>query len=411
SSPSSSSSSVHQLISVSLAVPAGGQVTRAVITLQPPWVSIFQKENVTLWCEGPHLPGDSATQWFIDSTLLQISTPRHSITKATFKDSGEYGCRTGLSMPSDPVQLEIHRSWLLLQASCRILTGGEPLTLRCQGWENKLGYNVIFYRNGKSFHFSRDSEVTVPESNSSHNGIYHCSGMGRTQGYTSAGVSVTVKTPVLRTTLSSPVLEGSLVTLSCETKLLLQRPGLQLLFFYAGSKILEERNTSSEYHTASAGREDSGLYWCEVATADGSVLKRSPELELGILGELEGRGGWCRPAGREQFMSSSVLRSELQRRKTKQNPKTNKQTKKPKTPRGRRDSLAPSRGHLGTLQPACGRVAVDDARGPTWQERNDLDWVRGSRKHVEEGRACPVPPVQGRAPTRGRTQLIDFTAA
>ncbi|XP_076431440.1 high affinity immunoglobulin gamma Fc receptor I [Peromyscus maniculatus bairdii] len=294
---------------------ADAKVTRAVITLQPPWVSIFQKENVTLWCEGPHLPGDSATQWFIDSTLLQISTPRHSITKATFKDSGEYGCRTGLSMPSDPVQLEIHRSWLLLQASCRILTGGEPLTLRCQGWENKLGYNVIFYRNGKSFHFSRDSEVTVPESNSSHNGIYHCSGMGRTQGYTSAGVSVTVKelfaAPVLRTTLSSPVLEGSLVTLSCETKLLLQRPGLQLLFFYAGSKILEERNTSSEYHTASAGREDSGLYWCEVATADGSVLKRSPELELGILGELEGRGGWCRPAGREQFMSSSVLRSEL----------------------------------------------------------------------------------------------------
>lgn len=86
------------------------KVTKAMITLQPPWVAIFQKEKVTLWCEGPHLPGDSATQWFIHSTLLQISTPRHSITKATFKDSGEYGCRTGLSMPSDPVQLEIHRS-------------------------------------------------------------------------------------------------------------------------------------------------------------------------------------------------------------------------------------------------------------------------------------------------------------
>ncbi|KAL1772658.1 high affinity immunoglobulin gamma Fc receptor I-like isoform X2, partial [Sigmodon hispidus] len=36
--------------------PAHGKVvngTKAVITLQPPWISIFQKENVTLWCEGP----------------------------------------------------------------------------------------------------------------------------------------------------------------------------------------------------------------------------------------------------------------------------------------------------------------------------------------------------------------------
>nr|WGH58580.1 Fc receptor IgG high affinity I [Peromyscus boylii] len=288
------------LTTLLLWVPAGGQVanvTKAVITLQPPWVSIFQKENVTLSCDGLHLPGDSSTQWFINSTLIQISTPTYSITKATFKDSGEYRCRTGLSMPSDPVQLEIHRSWLLLQASRRVLTEGEPLTLRCHGWENKLVYNVVFYRNGKSFHFSQDSEVTILKSNSSHNGSYHCSAMGRTQHYTSARVSVTVKelftAPVLRTTLSTPVLEGSLVTLSCETKLLPQRPGFQLFFsFYVGSKILEERNTSSEYHIASAGREDSGLYWCEVATGDGSVLKRSPELELRILGPQASAAVW-----------------------------------------------------------------------------------------------------------------------
>ncbi|OBS74356.1 hypothetical protein A6R68_15097, partial [Neotoma lepida] len=234
-------------------------VTKAVVTLQPPWVSIFQNENVTLWCEGLHLPGDSSTQWFINSTLIQISTPSYSIAKATFKDSGEYRCQTGLSTPSDPVQLEIHRNWLLLQASRRVVTEGEPLTLRCHGWENKLVYNVVFYRNGKSFHFSRDSEVTI--------------------------LKKLFAAPVLRASLSSPFLEGSLVTLSCETKLLLQSPGLQLFFsFYMGSKVLEERNTSSEYHIPSAGREDSGLYWCEVATADGSVLKRSPELELRILG-------------------------------------------------------------------------------------------------------------------------------
>nr|XP_048283879.1 high affinity immunoglobulin gamma Fc receptor I [Myodes glareolus] len=289
------------LTTLLLWVPVGGQeVTgsdrKAVITLEPPWVSIFQNENVTLRCEGHHLPGGSFTRWFLNNTVVQISTPSYRITEATFKDSGEYRCRTALSEPSDPVQLEIHRDLLLLQASRRVLTEGEPLALRCHGWENKKVYNVNFYRNGESFHFSRGSEASILKTNLSHNGIYHCSGMGRNyHRYTSARMAVTVKelfaVPVLRASLSSPFPEGSPVTLSCETKLLEQSPDLQLYFsFYVGSKILEDRNTSSEYHIPSAGSEDSGLYWCEVATADGSVLKHSPELELRTRGPPQSPG-------------------------------------------------------------------------------------------------------------------------
>jgi len=82
--------------------------TKAVITLKPPWVSVFQEENVTLLCEGPHRPGDTATQWFLNGTAIKTLAPRYSINSATFDDSGEYKCQTGLSMLSDPVQLEIH---------------------------------------------------------------------------------------------------------------------------------------------------------------------------------------------------------------------------------------------------------------------------------------------------------------
>lgn len=82
---------------------------------------------------------------------------------------------------------------LLLQASRRVLTEGEPLALRCHGWKNKLVFNVIFYQNGKSFNFSRGSEVNILKTNLSHNGIYHCSGMGRNHRYTSARMAVTVK--------------------------------------------------------------------------------------------------------------------------------------------------------------------------------------------------------------------------
>ncbi|KAM8932171.1 high affinity immunoglobulin gamma Fc receptor I [Lycaon pictus] len=107
--------------------------------------------------------------------------------------------------------------------------------------------------------------------------------------YESAGVSITIKelfpAPVLKASLSSPILEGHVVNLSCETKLLLQRPGLQLYFsFYMGSKTLLSRNTSSEYQILTAKKEDSGLYWCEATTEDGNVVKRSPELELQVVG-------------------------------------------------------------------------------------------------------------------------------
>uniref|UniRef100_A0A2K5Y4S4 Fc gamma receptor Ia n=1 Tax=Mandrillus leucophaeus TaxID=9568 RepID=A0A2K5Y4S4_MANLE len=197
------------LTALLLWVPVDGQVvdtTKAVITLQPPWVSVFQEETVTLQCEVPRLPGSSSTQWFLNGTATQTSTPSYRITSASVKDSGEYRCQRGPSGRSDPIQLEIHRDWLLLQVSSRVFTEGEPLALRCHAWKDKLVYNVLYYQNGKAFKFFyRNSKLTILKTNISH----------------------LFPAPVLNASVTSPLLEGNLVTLSCETKLLLQRPGLQ----------------------------------------------------------------------------------------------------------------------------------------------------------------------------------------
>lgn len=64
-----------------------------------------------------------------------------------------------------------------------------------------------------------------------------------------------------------------------------QRSGLQLYFFFMGSKTLISRNTSSEYQILTAKREDSESYWCEAATEDGNVIKHRPELEFQVCGE------------------------------------------------------------------------------------------------------------------------------
>nr|XP_012998256.1 putative high affinity immunoglobulin gamma Fc receptor IC [Cavia porcellus] len=188
------------LTALLLWVPVGGQVanfTKAVIILQPPYVNMFREENVALRCEGPQFPGHSSVQWFLNGATIQTSTPRHNITAASFSDSGEYMCQTGLSAPSDPVQLEIHGAWLPLQPSKRVLTEGKPLTMRCHGWKNKLVYNVVFYPNRKPIKFSdRDSALTILKANMNHSSVYHRSGKGPVPSpvpFTSTRVPVMVK--------------------------------------------------------------------------------------------------------------------------------------------------------------------------------------------------------------------------
>ncbi|XP_036129350.1 high affinity immunoglobulin gamma Fc receptor I [Molossus molossus] len=277
------------LTALLLWVPAGEQITdlaKPVITLQPPWVNIFPKESVTLSCEEPHLRRDSSTRWFLNGTAIPTSTASYSITAASVNDTGEYKCQRGDSSLSDPVQLEVRRDWLLLQVSSRVITEGKPVALRCHEWNNMQVYNVLFYHNGKTLKFYHwNSEFTILKTNLSHNGIYHCSGKGKTL-FTSAGVSITVKelfpAPVLRASL--PLLEGNPVNLSCETRVHPHSPLVQLYFsFYVASKALSNRTMSSDYHIPNAKPEDSGFYWCEAATEDGNVIKHSPVLELRVL--------------------------------------------------------------------------------------------------------------------------------
>ncbi|XP_036199255.1 high affinity immunoglobulin gamma Fc receptor I [Myotis myotis] len=280
------------LTALLLWVPACGQTNTAksVITLQPPWVSVFPEESVTLRCEVSHLPWDNGTRWFLNGTAIETLTASYVIAAAGVNDNGEYRCQRGLSVPSDPVHLEVRRDWLLLQVSSRVVVEGKPLALRCHGWNNKKVYNVVFYHNSKSFQFSyQNSEFTIPKTNLSHSGIYHCTG---NRHFTSAGVSVTVKelfpAPVLRASSSSPLLEGDSVSLSCETRVLPHSPLVQLYFsFYMANKTLVDKTTSSDYQILTANREDAGSYWCEAATEDGNVIKHSPELELQVLGLLQ----------------------------------------------------------------------------------------------------------------------------
>lgn len=93
--------------------------------------------------------------------------------------------------------------------------------------------------------------------------------------------------PVLKALPSSEPQEGGSVTLSCQTKLALQRSASRLLFsFYKDGKSLSIRGVSSELKIPKASEEHAGSYWCETATENRQISKQSPQLEIRVQGEL-----------------------------------------------------------------------------------------------------------------------------
>uniref|UniRef100_A0AAA9S4E5 Fc receptor like A n=2 Tax=Bos TaxID=9903 RepID=A0AAA9S4E5_BOVIN len=111
------------------------------------------------------------------------------------------------------------------------------------------------------------------------------------KGYTfSEPVHLTVsyelfRAPVLRVTPSAEPQEGKPVTLSCQTKLPLQRSSARLLFsFYKDGRTMRSRGPSPEFQIPTVSEAHSGAYWCEAATEDNQVWKQSPKLEIRVQG-------------------------------------------------------------------------------------------------------------------------------
>ncbi|XP_003258818.2 Fc receptor-like A isoform X4 [Nomascus leucogenys] len=91
--------------------------------------------------------------------------------------------------------------------------------------------------------------------------------------------------PILRAVPSAEPQAGGPMTLSCQTKLPLQRSAARLLFsFYKDGRIVQRGGLSSEFQIPTASEDHSGSYWCEAATEDNQVWKQSPQLEIRVQG-------------------------------------------------------------------------------------------------------------------------------
>ncbi|KAM9241813.1 low affinity immunoglobulin gamma Fc region receptor III-B-like [Dugong dugon] len=160
-----------------LVVSAGQQTVnppKAVVSLDPPWYRLLEKDKVILKC----LPEGNSTQWWHNGSLISSQSSSYFIESARVNDSGAYQCQTSSTMPSDPVQLEVHIGWVLLQAVRQVFLKGETIELRCHAWKSKPLHKVSYFQDGRSKRFTHDNAIFhIPKATGQHNGSYFCRGL------------------------------------------------------------------------------------------------------------------------------------------------------------------------------------------------------------------------------------------
>ncbi|XP_077742943.1 low affinity immunoglobulin gamma Fc region receptor III-A isoform X3 [Canis aureus] len=179
-----------------LLVSAGTQaadVPKAVVVLEPKWNRVLTMDSVTLKCQGDHLLRDNYT-WLHNGRPISNQISSYIIKNASIKNSGEYRCQTDQSKLSDPVQLEVHTGWLLLQVPRLVFQEGELIQLKCHSWKNTPVRNVQYFQNGrgKKF-FYNNSEYHIPAATSEHNGSYFCRGIIGKKNESSEAVNIIIQ--------------------------------------------------------------------------------------------------------------------------------------------------------------------------------------------------------------------------
>ncbi|XP_012495052.1 PREDICTED: Fc receptor-like B isoform X1 [Propithecus coquereli] len=295
-----------------LLVPSSGQAAtleKPILSLHPPWTTIFKGERVTLRCDGYHplllelRPIN--TLWYLGHLLL----PSHK-KSIEVQTPGVYRCQTRGAPVSDPIHLSVSNDWLILQVPYAAVFEGEPLVMRCRGWYDKVVYKLHYYHDDQAVrYFHSSANYTVLQARASDSGRYQCSGTMRipveSAPMFSSKVAVTVQelfqAPVLRV-MGPEGTRGAArggVVLRCETRLHPQKRDTPLQFaFYKYSRAVRRFDWGAEYTVPEPEVEELESYWCEAATATRSVRKRSPWLQLPGLGSPPDLASTTAPAPR-----------------------------------------------------------------------------------------------------------------
>ncbi|XP_055259613.1 Fc receptor-like protein 5 [Moschus berezovskii] len=306
-------------VSLLILAPVGGQFAteiKSVISLHPPWTTLFQGETVTLTCKAFKFNAPQKIKWYRWYLPGEI---HHETTENTYevRESGGYKCQAQDSHSSDRVDLLFSAANLILQAPFDVFED-DSVVLRCQAKANIVLNDMKLYKNGKILKIlETTSDFHIHQASMKDNGEYYCSGVKDNHSISSNKIKIVVQelfpSPVLRASSTQPT-EGDAVTLTCETQLSLQRPEGQLLFRFIKPSVRSKWKNSPEFQFSSIRGENSGFYWCEAQRVNSLVQKQSQALQIRVQVPVSQPVLTLSPPGTQTLVGNEVrLRCEVRR--------------------------------------------------------------------------------------------------
>ncbi|XP_052036175.1 Fc receptor-like protein 5 isoform X3 [Apodemus sylvaticus] len=292
-------------------IPVNGQheaALQSVISLEPPWTTFFQGEAVTLTCRRYGFSLPQKTKWYQKRKTLK---PTQETSALQIRDSGEYWCQADSLLPSMHVNLVFLKASLVLQAPPAVFEG-DSVVLRCHTEESVKPETLTFYKNGLPLPH-QSSELHITRANLKDNGQYECTKKNwfRTLTYSNK-VRIQVQElfprPVMMARPSQPI-DGSPVTLACQTQLAAQRSNAQLQFcFFRNLQALGSGcSKSSEFHVSAIWAEESKWYQCKAERMNSQVGKGSRAFTVPVQGALADFQTHIVPASKVVFEGQLLL--------------------------------------------------------------------------------------------------------
>ncbi|KAI1890620.1 hypothetical protein AGOR_G00155540 [Albula goreensis] len=250
-----------------------------VLTLQPGWTEIYNKESVTLSCKIEGAVNDWGYLWYKNGQKLSVDRTRdsYSITSAGPSDSGTYTCkgehkkRPLNTYSSNSVQLHVlalPQVTLTLQPRWTEIFNTERVTLSCklEGAVNDWGY--LWYTNGQKLSVDRTGDMyNIHSAGQSDSGTYTCKGEHKNRKlYTTSSNSVTIN--VLASPISALTMEPNYsgfypseqVTLTCDIQN--SQAVWRYQWYKDGDFISRDFNREKTYTIQSIEKSHRGVYTC-----------------------------------------------------------------------------------------------------------------------------------------------------
>ncbi|KAM4600435.1 B-cell receptor CD22-like [Polymixia lowei] len=256
---------------------------------------VLEGSFVTLTCRSTANPAVDGYTWYrVDGDQVTSVGSKRTLTTKVSEDNSQFYCEARNqygTQNSSVIQIDVQfppkNTTVTVSPSAPVLEGGS-VTLTCGSHANPAVTNYSWYRVGDDEDAVESGPTfAVDGANASHNGFYYCEARNDHGKDKSADVELDVHYPPKNTSASvdpsGPVLEGSSVTLTCDS---VANPAVGNYTWYRVDGGGQEAVGFERHFTFNTTRLSTDEYYCEAQNRHGAQDSQPMSINVTFAAEI-----------------------------------------------------------------------------------------------------------------------------